>query len=445
MQIKVFKFGGGAVKDAEGVRQLSRVLARFSDVPLVVVISAIGKTTNLLEDIASGWKAVPGSTPDRVAADWAWQSISREWTANTREHLFWVLVETHDKVIRELMPNNPEHIMKTIQPLFEQLRTLLEQAPSGNDNKDYDRVVSYGELLSTTLIAKYLQLSGRQNRWLDAREVLVTDNTYREGKVDWKITVPLIKREVGDLMDTNTTNLIITQGFIGRSKEGVPITLGREGSDFTAAIFAYSLNAESVTIWKDVPGFYNADPKVFPHAIKLDTISYEEAIEMSYYGATIIHPKTIKPLQNKQIPLYVKSLFHPELQGSTIVKTGDIAQVPSYIFKKNQILISIYPKDFSFIAAGNLSAIFSILSNYNLKINMMQNTALSFSVCVDHVPEQVLPVLVSLKESYRVKYNTNVELATIRHYTEDILDRVAFNRVVLMEQRSRSTVQLVMK
>ncbi len=420
--MKVFKFGGGSVKDAANVRQLENILSRYAEDRLIVVISAIGKTTNHLESLLNDHYG------NKEKSDILWQEL---W-------------DNHYHIANELT-DTPEKIMDDLRPLFENLRNQLNFGLSDNYDFDYDQVVSFGELFSTTLISSYLRQRNIKNYLEDARTLIKTDDSFREGKVDWKITTPLIRNRIGELFSQGNGNIVITQGFIGGTLSNETTTLGREGSDYSAAIFAYSVNAEEIIIWKDVPGFFNADPKVFPGAVKLDRISYEEAIELAYYGANIIHPKTLKPLQNKQIPLYVKSFFNPDEAGTVISCTGPDAPVDSYIFKKNQILISIFPKDFSFIAVNNLSEIFSLLSIHKININLMQNSALSFSICVDDHSRKIQKVIEELKMNYIVKYNDKVELATIRHYSDESLNSILAGKTVLIEQKNRTTIQLVLK
>ena len=401
--MKVFKFGGASVKDAAGVRNVARILEKFAGSQLVVVISAIGKTTNLLEEITrSYWKDQQGS----------------ELTELVKK-----LKDNHYSIVNELVGDNDE-ITGKLQPVFGKLETALAAPKSGNFDFEYDRIVSFGEILSTTLVSAFLNSLGYNNIWLDARKMIITDDNYREGKVDWEKSVSNVKKQIADSFSDNSVQFVITQGFIAGTENGDSVTLGREGSDYSAAILAYSLEAKSVTIWKDVPGVLNADPKFFSDVVKLDEISYEEAIELSYYGATIIHPKTLKPLQNKNIPLFVKSFYDPSASGTVISSSIPKNLVPSYIFKRNQILITIFPKDFSFIGVDNLSEIFDIVFSNKLKINIMQSTALSFSICVDNVEEHVKPVIEALAENYKVKYNDEIELITIRHYSQDIIDKV---------------------
>lgn len=420
--MKVYKFGGASVKNADGVRNLERILKSHTDSEqLVVVISAIGKTTNLLEQVLDAYYYDKSKLPALTAT----------------------LRENHYTIVRELAVEEEVVIMTHLNFIFKDLDDLLAGPHSGNFDYDYDRVVSFGEILSTTLISTYLNLKGVHNEWADARLLIRTDHNYREGKVDWEESARLIQDKVGGLFADGKMNIIVTQGFIGGTEEMLPTTLGREGSDYSAAIFAYVLGAESVTIWKDVPGLLNADPKFFPDAVKLEQISYEEAIELAYYGASVIHPKTLKPLQNKQIPLYVKPFLHPEESGSRIDAGRMTKHIPCYIFKTNQVLISIYPKDFSFIAVENLDEIFAIISKNKIKINLMQNSALSFSICCDNKVHKIEKLIRELSVKYKVKYNLNIELITIRHYTDDIVEQMVKGKEVLVEQRSRATVQLV--
>ena len=420
--MKVFKFGGASVKDAAGVRNLQNILTLYPDENIVVVVSAIGKTTNLLEKILDAYYDRPDQMSELV---------------NT-------LKENHYQIAKELTDQTDRIIIK-LSTVFEQLENTLSQEHSENYDFDYDQIVSQGEILSTKLVSTYLNIIGIKNQWLDARQLIRTDNTYREGKVDWDTSVALIQQKTSEIFSKNKDKIIITQGFIGGTAERLTTTLGREGSDYSAAILAFALDAESVVIWKDVPGLLNADPKIFPDAVKLDQIPYEEAIELAYYGATIIHPKTLKPLQNKQIPLYVKPFFNPLEDGSIIDAVELKNPIPSYIFKNNQILITIFPKDFSFISVENLSEIFSILSKNRIKINLMQNSALSFSICMDNKPHQVEHIIHQLSENYKVKYNDTVQLITIRHYSDESLNKVLKDRTILVEQKNRTTIQLIIK
>lgn len=416
MRFKVFKFGGASVKDAAAIENLHDILRRYPDERLVVVISAMGKTTNFLERVLHAYH----NAPDQV------------------EGLLAELQRQHEDVAERLVPD-PGSIVDRIQGLFAQLRARLLMEPSDNYDFDYDQIVSFGELLSTTIISTYLNLTGIPNTWLDARRLVRTDSTYREGRVDWDVTV----QQVRDAMADQEGRVFLTQGFIGGTAENLTTTLGREGSDYSASIMAFALDAESVTIWKDVPGLLNADPKRFPDAVKLDKIPYEEAVELSYYGASIIHPKTLKPLQNKQIPLYVKSFFQPDEPGSVITSCSLEERIPSIIVKDHQTLLTVFPRDFSFIAVDNLSELFAIFSQYRIRVNMMQNSAVSFSVCTDAEPQRVQQCVEALQKKYKVKYNEDVELITIRHYDEQTINKVLAGRTAILRQTSRATIQFV--
>ena len=417
----VFKFGGASVKDAAGVQNLRRIVEQFSGHNIFVVISAVGKTTNLLERVLD-----------------AYFYGKEDWNPYFNQ-----LKDNHLSIVHGLLEDSAR-LEQVLAPIFAKLEAKLKSAPSDSFDFEYDQIVSFGEILSTTLISNYLNIVGVSNCWLDARNMLITDRSFMEAKLDWDKSAAALD---GALLQQAhaEARLFITQGFIAGAGENIATTFGREGSDYSAAIIAYLLDAESVTIWKDVPGLLNADPKFFPEAVKLDAISYEEAIELSYYGATIIHPKTLKPLQNKNIPLYIKPFLNPSAPGSVISAYGQADNVASYIFKRDQILITIFPKDFSFISVENLSEIFSILSQNNVKINLMQNTALSFSICTDHKPRRIERVLNQLNRNFLIKYNENMELVTIRHYTDEIVDKVVAGRPVYAEQRSRTTVQFVVK
>ena len=420
--MKVFKFGGGSVQNADGVKQLENILRLYPNEQLVVVISAIGKTTNLMEKILEAWYHHSSSLGE----------LLEEFQNNHLDIIYQLNSET-------------DRIVQSIQPLFDSLAAIVQNSPSDYYDYDYDRIVSYGELISTTLISTYLNINGLLNIWSDARQLVRTDNSHREAGVNWKETMPLIRNYTNGYFKEKQGNIIVTQGFIGASSDGKTTTLGREGSDYTAAVFGFSLDATDVTIWKDVPGLFNADPRIFPEAVKLDHISYEEAIELSYYGASIIHPKTLKPLQNKKIPLYVKFFFHPEESGSLISAKKNHISIPSFIFKENQILLSIFPKDFSFIAVNNLFEIFTILSQQKIKINLMQNSALSFSICFDYHQTKVERLIKSLQDNYTIKYNDQAELITIRHYDNESLRKILHHKKILIEQRNRTTYQLVLK
>lgn len=419
--MKVFKFGGASVNSADAVRNMAQIVQKhLESTPLVVVVSAMGKTTNLLE------KLVPGSSD----------------ITSTKE-LRQQLEEYHREIASSLMPENKE-VQHKIDTLLSNLDHLCTSLPTDveHHNYCYDQVVCHGELLSTTIIAEYLNTLGINTLWTDARQLIKTDNHYREGRVDWNATEKEIKNLEPSIK--NSYSIVLTQGFIGGTTDGQTTTLGREGSDYSAAILAHCLDAESVTIWKDVPGFLNADPKFFIDTVKISQIPYNEAIELAYYGASVIHPKTVKPIQNKGIPLYIRSFITPEAEGSSV---GDysklVPETPLYIFRNNQILLSILPRDYSFIAEDNLQVIFGILNELGIRVNLMQNSALSFSICVDNNPQRIKILIERLKSMFRVRYNENLQLITIRYYTQTVIDSIVNDRPILLEQRSRSTEQLI--
>jgi aspartate kinase len=414
--MRVFKFGGASIKDSAGVKNLQKIISLFQGEALIIVISAMGKTTNLMEQLLDAWYNDPS------------QAIKH----------YDQLVHYHYSIIHEL-ENNSSEISKFVDPIFQKLSLILQEDPSEEYDYEYDRIIPFGEYLSTTIVSAFLNAHGTPNQLLDAAKMIRTDNRFREGQVEWETTEHLIKEAFLKFPET----IKITQGFIGGTIEKSTTTLGREGSDYTAAIIAYSINATDVTIWKDVPGLLNADPKRFPDAIKLDEIPYEEAIELSYYGATIIHPKTLKPLQNKQIPLFVKSFEAPLEEGSIIADVNPSSYIPSYIIKNNQVLISIYPKDFSFIAVNNLSEIFNVLSEHHVKINLMQNSALSFSICIDHNPTVTQHLIDEFSKKYKIKYNEHVDLITIRHYNDAVIEKVIGSKKIFVEQKNRTTLQVV--
>ena len=421
--MKVFKFGGASVKDASAVKNVAHILSLYKREKVTVIISAMGKTTNATEAI--------------VDALWNKEKSKFEDLVEERRNF-------HLQIMDELFVGKENLIYNEIATLFNQLKEKTNLPISFNYNFEYDQIVSLGEIASTKIVTAYLQQENVNAKWVDARKIIRTNNTYREGNVDWEITNNLIQENFIKSFENN--DIQITQGFIGHTSEGFTTTLGREGSDYTAGIFAYCINAESVTIWKDVPGMLNADPKWFDNTIKLDKISFKEAIELSYYGATVIHPKTIKPLQNKGIPLYVKSFIQPKAEGTVIQESTKFdSLIPSFIFKMNQLYLSITPKDFSFIVEENLSDIFKRLSRLNAKINLMQNSALSFSVVLDQDKIDINALLEEFQSTYKIKYQEGLELVTIRHYDTPTLERVLQGKKVLIEQKSENTVRVLMK
>ena len=417
--MKVFKFGGASVNSPEAVRNMADIVRSYSDDSLVVVVSAMGKTTNKLEQL------VPGVRP-----------------ASEHQELLQELYNYHIEIINQLFPDAHQDIYTAFNSLFAKLKQQVAQSPT-RYNFDYDQTVCFGELMSTMIISHYLKFIGLDNQWVDIRELIRTDNNYREGIVDFTAT----QRCLGQWWaEPRQTSLIVTQGFIAGNSDGHTTTLGREGSDYSASIISYCLDAESMTIWKDVPGFLNADPKYFSDTVKIEQIPYNEAIELAYYGASVIHPKTVKPIQNKNIQLHIKSFLTPDAPGSVIGPFETIQPLtPLYIIKNNQTLLSVLPKDFSFIAEDNLQTIFATLSQLNIRVNMMQNSALSFSLCIDDNEMLLSQLRQRLSPQFRLRYNLGLQLITIRYYTQDIIDRIVGNSTILLQQRSRNTTQLIIQ
>lgn len=420
--MKVFKFGGASVKDADSVRNVGSILSKFSLECPVVVISAMGKTTNALELVVNSFVSRDGNT----------------------EALVEDVRQFHYHIAESLIPND-HAVWDELENLFAELYWAIEESQIKSYDYEYDQIVSVGELLSTRIVAAYLELSGLKVRWMDARDLIRTDDTFREGNVDWETTQKQVQERLGNFRNAHPDTIIITQGFIGASSENFSTTLGREGSDYSAAILAYCLDAEEMVTWKDVPGVLNADPKLFSDATLIEALSYYDAIELAYYGATVIHPKTIKPLQNKSIPLRVKSFLQPELAG-TLISTNDYRNaIPTYILKKNQVLISISPRDFSFIIEENFKDIFQHISDGRLKVNLMQNSALKFSVCVNDEPERLKLFLEEMQKRYIIKYNHHCTLLTVRNYSEALIERLTAGQEILIETRSRNTVQIILR
>ncbi len=415
--MKVFKFGGASVKDADSIKNLAKIIGTYQSEELIIVVSAMGKMTNAFEWLIQSFCYQPQKTK---------QSLND-------------IVDFHNTILWNLFPDRSEKVYTAVNELFFQLEEVLESERQADYDKTYDSIIGFGELLSTTIVSHFLVKQSISNEWIDARKIIKTNSDFRQATVDWEKTEENIKTHVRN-------KITVSQGFIGSDLENNMTSLGREGSDFTAAIFGYCTEAESVTIWKDVAGVLNADPKHFPEASKIDKMSYREAIELSYYGATVIHPKTIKPLENKLIPLYVKSFIHPENEGTVVQKSMEYdALLPSYIFIENQILVSISPKDFSFIAEDNLSFIFAKLAEAKIKVNLIQNSALSFSVCFENSKEKVERLFSLLKGTFEVRYNDEVTLLTIRHYNEEILQTMTANKTLLLEQKSRNSARFVLR
>ncbi|SFW34134.1 aspartate kinase [Sinomicrobium oceani] len=414
--MKIFKFGGASVKDAKGVKNVVKVLETVGYDNTLLVVSAMGKTTNALEEVIKNYF----QNKDEL------QSSIQE------------VKKYHNEILLELFEKESHPVFWKVDGLFAELSSFLGRNKSPNYNFVYDQVIGFGELISTTIISQYLLETGIKNTWLDVRNFIKTDATYRDANVDWESTQQNINEGV------NKGLLNITQGFLGSDPNNFTTTLGREGSDYTAAIFAYCLNAESVTIWKDVPGVLNADPRYFENARLLNQISYTEAIELAFYGASVIHPKTLQPLQRKEIPLYVKSFINPTGAGTSVSKGQDLEpKVPCFIVKKDQVLISLSSLDFSFIVEENISEIFKLLHDHRMKVDVIQNSAISFSVCADNKFNNLKDLLNILKAKFKVDCEEGVSLYTVRHATQDSLEELENGKDILLKQRLQNTVQLV--
>lgn len=412
----VFKFGGASVKDAESVRNVAAIINRYGYNGLMVVVSAIGKTTNALEEIAT-------------------RSFRGEDASVQIENL-----KTRHITLASELFGEKDPVFEAIGNLIAEIYWAVEDEQKYDYDFFYDQVVSVGELLSTLIVSSYLKKCGIPVQYLDARDLIRTDNCYREANVDWVTTSKLIKDTIRD-----TSACYLTQGFIAGTSENFTTTLGREGSDYSAAILAYCIDATQLTIWKDVPGVLNANPGEKPDAVLLPSLSYSDATELAYYGATVIHPKTIKPLQNKKIQLLVKSFNDPEKPGTEIIEQELRQSIPTFIFKRDQTLISLMPRDFSFVVENHLSEIFRQLALHRIKVNLMQNSALNFSICVTAEKERLRHFVEVMEDSYRVLFNENCLLITIRNYSEEHIQEYVTNKELLLEQRSRTTAQLVLR
>lgn len=417
--MEVFKFGGASVKDAESIKNVFNILSNYSTYnnQLWIIVSAMGKTTNALETVVNSCFERDGTALEKLVE-------IRKW---------------HENIINQLGLSNERSLLNQFNNFFTAAEWEIEDPDLSDYDKKYDQIVSLGELISTLIVSYYLNKQGYNNKWIDARDLIKTDDKYREAGVLWEETTEAIIAA----QQLNPDTVKLTQGFIGSNNQNYTTTLGREGSDYTAAIVANSLNAVKMTVWKDVPGVLNADPKWFENTVLIEHLSYADTIELAYYGATVLHPKTIKPLQNKNIPLFVRSFKNPNLPGTRIDNNIESLPVPSFIFKVNQLLISISPKDFSFIVEENLGHIFMLFAEYGIKINTMQNSALSFSVCTNYNHKKIPLLIEALQKKYKVLYNYPVELITIRYYDQPTINRVMQGKKLLLEVKSRTTVQLV--
>ncbi len=419
--MQVYKFGGASVKDAQAVKNVISILKENPFKEKVVVISAMGKTTNDLEKVINEYYA-----------------HNTEWK-NSIETVY----TKHLAIISELFENQPNTCDVAVRKIIDKTIDFLAQNHSRNYNFIYDQVVSIGEYISTTIVSEFANHQAVTNTLVDAKHCVFTDNAYTEGKIDWKKTEKAISTVVPPLFKTG---FVITQGFVGCTQEDFTTTLGREGSDYTAAIFSYCLNAERMTVWKDVEGIMNADPKEFPEATFISELTFTEAIEMTYYGASVIHPKTIKPIQNRNIPLEVRSFVNYNKRGSIISANANTSFLPPIIIhKRNQVLLSFSAKDFSFIGEDHLSKVFSTFADLRLRINMMQNAAISFSICVDYKKEKIDAIIDELSNDFSIVQNEKLSLLTIRHFNQGIIDKLTKEKDILIRQISRNTIQVLMR
>lgn len=412
--MKVFKFGGASVRDAESVKNVARVIEGQGFKNCLLVVSAMGKTTNALEKVVQ-YYFEEGDYKKEI------EEVKRK----------------HIEISNGLFKEN-HNVFQEISLFFDDIESFLRRNKSPNYNFVYDQVVSCGEMISSKILSEYLNDIGFQNEWLDARDYIKTDKNYREGIVNWEETEPNIS-----LLDRDLS--FVTQGFIGSDENYFTVTLGREGSDYSAAIFAYCLDADAMTIWKDVPGVMTGDPRKFQDVKLLSNISYEEAIEMAYYGASVIHPKTLQPLKQKNIPFYVKSFLEPEKEGTKVGVSENNQNIESYILKENQILMKISTRDFSFIAEEHLSLIFKELSHQNIKISLMQNSAISLALCLEDKYQHIDLLHEELQNTFNTQVVKNVSLFTVRNANVNDLDRFYKDKFVLLEQLSNQTFQMVTK
>ena len=414
--MQVFKFGGASTKDAKGIKNVAHVLQTVGYQNTLIVISAMGKTTNAIEIVIDNY------FNDSSQLQSSLQDVKKY----------------HNEILLELFENEKHPVYEKVSKLFDELRSFFGRNKSPDYNFVYDQTIGFGELVASTIVSHYFNDIGLNNTWIDAREFIKTDNYYRRANVNWEATQQRITTNL------DKKNLNIAQGFIGSDANNFMTTLGREGSDYSAAIFAYCLNADSVTIWKDVPGVLNADPRYFENAQLLNQISYREAIELAFYGASVIHPKTLQPLQGKEIPLYVKSFINPEKPGTKVGKgMGIEPKIPCFIVKKNEVLISLSSLDFSYIVEENLSEIFRLLHLYKMKVDVIQNSAISFSVCVDNIYDNLDRLLQHLKANFKVTCHEGVSLYTIRHYNDEAIKALQQGKNVLLKQLTQETVQMV--
>ncbi len=419
--MKVFKFGGASINSVERIQNAGAILRSYEGEQLLVIISAMGKTTNALEKVVDAF--FEGRKEDAI-------------------RLFQQVKDSHLNMLKYLVTKNWQEAENRLKDFFTEIEWLLHDKPVRGYDYYYDQIVCCGELLSTSMISSYLNENGVPNKWVDVRDIVRTDNNFRDANVNWNFTQQKINDTIVPLFEN--CNVVLTQGFIGATDENESTTLGREGSDYSAAIFANMLNAESQTIWKDVEGVMNADPKQFPDAVFIDKLSYNEVIEMAYYGAQVIHPKTIKPLQNKNIPLHVRCFLQPEAPG-TVISDKPVHHLPPVIvLKESQVLMQLSSKDFSFVGEEYVSRLYELFADIKIRPNLSQNGAISVVCCLDDKPEKIEKLALAAEEIFDVKLQKGLTLLTVRHYTDEAIDKQTKGKTILLEQKTTETIQLLM-
>jgi len=420
--MKVFKFGGASINTAERIKNTANIIRSYEGEKILVIISAMGKTTNALEKVVDAFFA--GKKEDAL-------------------QLFQQVKESHLNLLKYLITVNWQQAENQLHDFFTEVEWLLHDKPVRDYDYYYDQVVSCGELFSTSLVSNFLNETGIKNKWVDVRDLVRTDDNFRDAFVDWNITREKVKAGIEPLF--RDVDLVVTQGFIGSTDENESTTLGREGSDFSAAIFANILDAESQTIWKDVEGVMNADPREFPEAVVMEALSYREVVEMAYYGAQVIHPKTIKPLENKNIPLHVRCFLKPELTG-TVISNKPVHHLPPVIvLKKNQVLMELSSKDFSFVEEKPLGQLHEMFDQVKIRPNLSQNGAISLLCCLDDKPEKIEKLALAASEIFDVQLQKNLTLLTIRHYTEEKINALTKGKSIVLEQKTTDTIQVLMR
>ncbi len=417
--MKVFKFGGASVKDAAGIKNVADIIKRFGDEKTLVIVSATGKTTNALEEVVEAYFKQTGEAKAKINS----------------------IKENHFNICKDLFGEEKTGVYDQLENLFVELEWQIEEDRLDSYNYVYDQIVSVGELLSSVILSHYLNFSGLKNEWADVRDLLKTDDTYREAVINWEESTQKVEEILRPMLERNT---VVAQGFIGSTPDNCTTTLGREGSDYTAAIFANILNAESQTIWKDVPGVMSGDPRKFQDAVFIDELTYLEAVEMTFYGASVIHPKTIKPIQNKNIPLLVKSFINPEGKGTKVYgATHHINYPPVRVVKENQALLTFHTKDFSFVADETVGELLKAFADANLKINMMQTGAISLQAVVDNTPEKIAKVNAAIEKNFNIHHEEDLTILTIRHYTDEVINKHLENKQPILTQKRASTFQVL--